>query len=307
MPIYDQSFRRYSGERNLGTLWWPVAVYTWRPILKRKLVWILMVLLALYLGILSVMFVVSAKVSQHIGERNTHDAMRTVRREGLPVFDSQLELGTILYFTAQPLKGLLWILVLVTGAGVISSDRRYNALPLYFSRPLKPWQYVMGKIVGVAFIPMIALVVTQWIIGLQFIAYYHPVSAFVTQAPVFVSGIIYGALLSGFLATAMTSISSMAKSARIAGVAFLCFFVLLERVVPLVAMNSHFPELMSLSPLHSLDVIGRWMLRPDMGNIRSLVDTGALSLSASVVSVGLYSAGFLWILRRNLRVVEVVN
>lgn len=307
MPIYDQSFRRYNGPRHLKALWWPVALYTWRPILKRKLVWVLLAMLGLYLGGLSVAFVVSAKVAQHIGDQNTHDAMRTVRREGLPIFDSQISVGTILYFIVQPLKALLWLLVLVAGAGVISSDRQYNALPLYFSRPLKPWQYTLGKIVGVGLIPLAAVLLTQWIIGLQFIAYYLPVSALITKAPVFVLGAIYAVLLSGFLATAMTAISSMAKSARIAGVAFLCFFVLLERIVPIIALQSDFPALMSLSPLHSLDVIGRGLLQPDLGNIRSRVDTGALSMSASVISVVLYFAGFLTILRRNLRVVEVVT
>jgi ABC-type transport system involved in multi-copper enzyme maturation permease subunit len=307
MPIYDQSFRRYTGPRNLTALWWPVALYTWRPILRRKLVWVLLAMLVLYLGGLSVAFVVSAKVAQHLGDKNTHDAMRSVRREGLPIFDANISVGTILYFIMQPLKALLWLLVLIAGSGVISSDRRFNALPLYFSRPLRPWQYTVGKIGGVAIIPLAAMLLTQWIIGLQFIAYYLPVSALVTRLPVFLLGAVYALLLSGFLATAMTSISSMAKSSRIAGVAFLCFFVLLEKVVPLIALNSDFPALLSLSPLHSLDVIGRTLLRPDMGNIKSGVETGALSVTASVISVIVYLVFFLAVLRKNLRVVEVVK
>jgi ABC-2 type transport system permease protein len=307
MPIYDQSFRRYSGQRNLASLWWPVALYTWRPILKRKLVWVLLAMLALYLGGLSVAFVVSAKVSQHIGDQNTQDAMRTVRREGLPIFDASISVGTILYYIMQPLKALLWLLVLIAGAGVVSSDRRFNALPLYFSRPLRPWQYTFGKILGVALIPLVAMLVTQWVIGLQYIAYYLPVSALFTRLPEFLLGAAYAVLLSGFLATAMTAISSMAKSARIAGVAFLCFFVLLERVVPLIALNSNFPALLSLSPLHSLDVIGQGLLQPEMDNIKTNVDTGALSITGSVISVAAYFAIFLFILQKNLRVVEVVK
>lgn len=307
MPIYDQSFRRYAGPRNLANLWWPVAQYTFRPILRRKLVWVLMVMLLMYLGGLSVAFVVSAKVAQHLGDQSTHDAMRTVRREGLPIFDANIGVGTILYFILQPLKALLWLLVLIAGAGVISSDRRFNALPLFFSRPLKAWHYTVGKILGIALLPFAAMVLTQWIIGLQFIAYYLPVSALFTKLPIFGLGIVYAGLLSGFLATAMTSISSMAKSSRIAGLAFLCFFVLLEKVVPLVAQGSSHSALMSLSPLHSLDVIGRALLRPDMSNIKSSVETGALSVTASVVSVSLYLLMFLVLLRRNLRVVEVVT
>lgn len=307
MPIYDQSFRRYTGPRSMGNQWWAVAYYTWRPILRRWLVWVLLAGLLLYLGGMSVAFVVAAKVAQTIGDQNTGEAMHTVRREGLPIFDATVGFGTILYTVVQPLKVLLWLLVLITGAGAISVDRRYNALPLYFSRPLVPWQYLLGKIVGMALIPLAALLLTQWIIGLQFIAWYLPASAILKEMPKFLFGAVYAVLMAGFLATAMAAFSSMVKSARIAGVAFLCFFVLLERVVPLVASGSSFPFLMALSPLHSMDVIGQGLLRPDLSTIKSSVDTGALSLTASVVCVAGYLALFLTVLRRNLRVVEVVK
>lgn len=307
MPIYDQSFRRYTGERQLKALWWPVAWFTFRPILRRKLVWIIIGFFILYLGALSVGFIVSAKVSEHMGERSTRDAMRSVRRQGLPIFDANIEIGTILYAIMQPLKGLLWLLILIAGAGAISSDRRYNAFPLYFSRPLKPWHYTVGKILGIAAIPLAAMLLTQWLIGMQFIAYYLPASALITELPSFFMAAIYATILCGFIATVMASISSMAKSARVAGVGFLCFFVLLEKVVPLLAFGSANNTLLSLSPLHSLDVIGRALLRPDLGNISSSVDTGTLSLTASIISVVAYLTVFLFLLRKNLRVVEVVK
>jgi ABC-type transport system involved in multi-copper enzyme maturation permease subunit len=242
-----------------------------------------------------------------MGEQNTQDAMRTVRREGLPIFDANIELGTIFYIIMQPLKGLLWLLILIAGAGAISSDRRYNAFPLYFSRPLKPWHYTVGKILGIAVIPLAAMLLCQWIIGLQFIAYYLTPSALITELPSFLMAALYATILCGFISAIMASISSMAKSARVAGVAFLCFFVLLEKVIPLLASSSGQSALLSLSPLHSMDVIGRALLRPDLGNIKSSVETGALSLTASVVAIIAYLVIFLSLLRKNLRVVEMVK
>lgn len=307
MPIYDQTFRRYTGSRHLQALWWPVTWFTVRPILKRKLVWVMMVFFLLYLVAISVGFFASAKLGEHLRGEASEEAMRAMRREGVRVFGKDVTLGTILYSVMQPLKGLLWLLVLVAGAGSISSDRRHNALPLYFSRPLKPWQYTLGKILGVAAMPLAAMLLTQWIIGLQYIAWYFPFSAFFTELPTFAMAAIYVIILCGFIATVMASISSMARSARVAGVAFLVFFVLLERMVPLLSTSSGMWDLLSLSPLHSMDVIGRSLLNPDLGEISSSVETGALSLPFSILSIVAYSGIFLYALRKNLQVVEVVK
>jgi hypothetical protein len=87
----------------------------------------------------------------------------------------------------------------------------------------------------------------------------------------------------------------------------LVFFVLLERMVPLLSSSSGMGNLLSLSPLHSMDVIGRSLLKPDLGEISSSVETGSLSLPFSILSVVGYSGIFLYALRKNLRVVEVVK
>ncbi len=307
MPIYDQTFRRYTGTRHLQALWWPVTWYTFKPILKRKLVWILMVGFLLYLGAISVGFFATAKLGEFIKGDQSEEAMRAIRREGVRMFGADISLGTVLYSVMQPLKMLLWLLVLVAGAGAISSDRRHNALPLYFSRPLKPWHYTVGKILGVAILPLGAMLFTQWFVGLQYIAWYFPFSAFFTELPTFVMAAIYVVVLCGFIATVMASFSSMARSARVAGVAFLIFFVLLERLVPLLARSTDMWEMLSLSPLHSLDVIGQALLQPNLNEISSSVFTGGLSLPYSIMSVAGYTALFLYVLRKNLRVVEVVK
>jgi ABC-type transport system involved in multi-copper enzyme maturation permease subunit len=307
MPIYDQTFRRYTGPRNLRALWWPVTWFTFRPILKRKLVWILLVGFVLYLGAISLGFFASAKMGEFIYERQSREAARAIRREGIRMFGSDISLGTILYSVMQPLKMLLWLLVLVAGSGCISSDRRHNALPLYFSRPLKPWQYTFGKILGVAIMPLAAMLITQWVAGLQYIAWYYPFSALFTEIPTFLSAGVYAIILCGFIATVMASVSSMARSSRVAGVGFLVFFVLLENIVPLLAKTAGNTDLLALSPLHATDVIGRTLLAPDLHEISSSVETGKLSIQLAVIAVAAYSALFLYALRRNLRVVEVVK
>jgi hypothetical protein len=66
---------------------------------------------------------------------------------------------------------IIMFLVVVTGPGLISRDLRFNALPLYFARPLTRLDYFMGKlgvigalVAGVAIVPA----VFAYIIGVCF-------------------------------------------------------------------------------------------------------------------------------------------
>lgn len=307
MPIYDQTFRHYEGPRHLKALWWPVTVFTFKPVFKRKLVWLILAGFVLFLAYISIAFFIVAKMQEFVPDRQSREAARAVRRQGMRFFSAEVPLGTIFYSIMQPLTGMLWLLVLIAGSGCISSDRRNNALPLYFSRPLRPWDYAAGKILGVALLPLAAMLLTQWLIGIQYIAWYLPVSGFFTELPSFAAGAVYAVLLCGFVSLAMVSISSMAKSNRVAGVGFLVFFVLMQRLGPVLARATGSDFFRALSPLHSIDVIGRALLKPNFREISSSVDTGALQTPlAAMVCLG-YIALFLVVLRRNLRVVEVVK
>ena len=45
----------------------------------------------------------------------------------------------------------IMILVLLVGPSLISQDLRFNALPLYFSRPVRRIDYFIGKLGVIAF------------------------------------------------------------------------------------------------------------------------------------------------------------
>ena len=82
---------------------------------------------------------------------------------------------------------------------------------------------------------------------------------------------------------------------------------MLENIAPLIAEGSETWALLSLSPLHSLDVIGQAFLRPSLGEFKSRFNTGTLSFGVSVAAITLYMALFIYLLRRKLEVVEVVK
>lgn len=307
MPIYDQSFRHYTGPRNVRTLWWPIALHTFRPALKQKLVWMMGIMFLLYLTSLSIFLITSLVLKNQTNANTSEQVLRELRRSGIRVFGDSTPIGTILYAATEPVFSMVWLLILIVGAGCISSDKRFNALPLYFSRPLKPYQYMLGKIAGVMFLPFCALLLTQWLLGIQYTAYFHSVGRVLREAPAFLSAAAVALLQCAFIATAMVAISSITKSGRVAGVFFMAFFILSNRLFVLLARSNENEYFLALSPRHSLNVVARSIMDVRLRDINPSVDTGALSVPLSIASLAGYMLLFVFIIRRNLKVVEVVK
>src|SRR5207344_2658210 len=84
----------------------------------------------------------------------------------------RVEVWTIYFhfFLQAELRFSLLVLLLV-GPNLISADLRFNALPLYFSRPLRRFDYFLGKlgIVG-AFLGMVmvAPALIAYVLGMLF-------------------------------------------------------------------------------------------------------------------------------------------
>src|SRR6187551_2930722 len=81
----------------------------------------------------------------------------------------RVEIWTIAYdlFLMVELR-VAMVLILLVGPNLISQDLRFNALPLYFSRPLRRIDYFLGKlgVIG-AFLAMVVILpsLIAWILG----------------------------------------------------------------------------------------------------------------------------------------------
>ncbi|MEX2316728.1 MAG: ABC transporter permease subunit [Pirellulales bacterium] len=113
------------------------------------------------------------------------------------------------YFLSAELS-LSMILVMLVGPDLISQDLRYNALPLYFSRPLRRIDYFVGKLgVIVAFLGMVIIVpsIIAYLLGLLFSL---DIAIVRDTYRILLASIAYGfliALSSGLLILALSSLS----------------------------------------------------------------------------------------------------
>ena len=102
------------------------------------------------------------------------------------------------------------ILVLLIGPSLISLDLRFNALPLYFSRPLRRIDYFLGKLgVIVAFLSMVMIVpsIAAYILGLLFSL---DITILRDTFGILLASIAYGliiALSTGLLVLALSALS----------------------------------------------------------------------------------------------------
>ena len=278
MPIHDQGYRHYAGQRTPhGQAWWVIARSHIQSALQYK--WFVVVLFVAWIPFLvrAVQVYFSATSPQAVELfATTSDTFRD--------------------FLSQ--QRLFVFLVVIGQSGLIADDRRTNALQLYLSKPLTRVEYILGKLVppltyvlGVTLLPALLLLILQIVFAgtLTFLR----ANLFLLPAIVLFS--LVQALLSAF---AILALSSLTKSRRFvaimyAGVVFFTFAM--YQVLRAITTSSSWAV---ISPVEMLDVVAN-------AAFRSKAASSVPVYIAVVVIMAIIGLAVL-ILERRVRAVEVV-
>lgn len=309
MPIYEQTFRPYEGKRYTSFLWWPIAWQTFKRILKSKITYVILMGAVANVIYWSVGLFIAAQLYRIAPEKAQNLDEVSSQISGIPLFGQKNQrIGTIFFQFLQGEYAFLWILILLTGGALISADKRFNALPLYFSRPLTPRSYMFGKVLGLSMFPALVLIASLLLLYLQLGGYFFTLWQMVKMSPLMMKGCLYVVVICLMTSLSMAAFSSLTSNSRIAAVSYLGFWVLttfLGRAIARVAKQSEFG---ALSPGRSLEAISLSLFQPDLSRYNEHHEMPAMfDPSLAWVSIIAYTLLFLWILRRNLRVVEVVK
>jgi len=279
VPIHDQSYRRYAGERTPpGRSWTVIAAAGIRTMLaKRKFLALLVVAW--------IPFVVRA-VQMYLASNFPQMSVIAPSAETFRQFLSQQ--GVFTFF-----------ITIFTGAGLISNDLRANALQIYLAKPLGRLEYIAGKFTVLAFflllvtwLPATMLLVIQVVFAgnLAFLKanlYLLPAILVTTCVETIVVGLV------------MLALSSLSKSARFVGIMYagvFFFTAALYGVVLIVTRNTGFSWMSLQANLQNVgDVIFRVPPRYDTPFWATALAL-ALALGASA-----------WVLERRVRGVEVIT
>jgi ABC-2 type transport system permease protein len=244
MPIFDQGYQHWKGPL-VGHAWrWlAIARHGVRVQLTSKIVRILLIL-----AWLPAIALVAAVAIWGMVERQSAGVLRLVG--GMLPADMLLDphayrttAWTIAYsffFTVE--MYIIMLLVVVTGPGLISRDLRFNALPLYFARPLTRLDYFIGKlgVIG-ALVAAVAVApaVLAYIVGVCFSLDFKVVR---DTYRILLGSIAYGVVIT--LAVGMLMLALSTLSRRSVYVALMWFGMWwISSAVSLILTGFHFAQM----------------------------------------------------------------
>ncbi|HSV16321.1 MAG TPA: ABC transporter permease subunit [Tepidisphaeraceae bacterium] len=175
MPIFDQGYQHWSGELS-GHAWRWLAISRQGVRVGLKNRFLRLLLFVAWVPALALVLMLCAWGLLERGSAMVSGFTRLIAlMQPSLVMDPKYYRADIWRLSyGYFLQIELWvsmILVLLAGPSLISQDLRFNALPLYFSRPLRRIDYFLGKLgVIVAFLAMVVILpaIVAYIFGLLF-------------------------------------------------------------------------------------------------------------------------------------------
>jgi ABC-2 type transport system permease protein len=281
MPIHDQGYRRYGGNKaRTGAGWMVIARAGIRTYFSKRA----------FLGLLLVSwFPFFVRAVQFYAAAN----MTSIPQASMLAPSAD----TFRQFLEQQQTFVFFVTVYV-GAGLIANDRRANALQIYLSKPLTRAEYILGKLVIlmtfltlVTWLPAIVLLIVQIAFAGNFTFFRNNVFLF--------PAITLFAFIEVVLASAtMLALSSLSKSSRYVAILYAAVIFFTQAVYGVLYAVTRSTSLSWLSFSANLAQVGDVIFRQPLK-----YDTPwPVSLLMIVATVAVSAV----ILERRVRGVEVV-
>lgn len=225
MPIFDQGYQHWSGELTGHTWrWLAITRHGVRIGMKNRLLRIALMIAWLPALLLAFSICVWGLIEQK------SDIVAPL----LPILDFlgpeiladpvayRNEVWTLCfdYFLLTELRFSM-IVVLLVGPGLISQDLRFNAFPLYFSRPLRRIDYFLGKLGVIAVFLGLVLIVPSLIAYVLGLLFSLDITILRDTFPLLLACIGYGLLMTLSAGLFILALSSLSRNSRYVGLFWL--------------------------------------------------------------------------------------
>jgi ABC-2 type transport system permease protein len=225
MPVFDQGYQHWAGElTGHSWRWWTITRHGIR--IGRKSLILRLVLIIAWLPAL--LLAATLSIWGLVEQRST------IVQPFLPIlsffFDFltpqvladpknyRAEVWTLCYsFFLRKELFFSMILILIAGPSLISQDIRFNALPLYFSRPLRRIDYFLGKLGVIATFLGLVLIVPSIIAYALGLLFSLDISILADTLPVLLASVGYGALMTLSAGLLILALSSLSRNSRYVG------------------------------------------------------------------------------------------
>lgn len=222
MPIFDQGYQHWQGRLSgHGWRWLAVTRHGVRALLKSWIVRLMMLVAWLpaiaLVGFLTLWGLLEQQAQSVI---SFLQALLPPEMIAQPQ-DFRAAVWTIAYsyfFKAELVCSLF--LVLVVGPNLVSRDLRFNALPLYLSRPVRRIDYFVGKLGVIGFFLAATAVVPAVGAYLLGLAFSLDLGVVRDTHRLLWGGLLYGAVITLSAGTLMLALSSLSRRSIYVGLAW---------------------------------------------------------------------------------------
>jgi ABC-2 type transport system permease protein len=219
MPIFDQGYQHWKGTlAGHAWRWLAITRHGLRVALAGKMVRLVLIVAAFPAIILAFVIAMWGLLEQQ------SDLIAAILPILGGVLDPEIlagprayrvEIWTIVFswFLATE-QWFAMVLILFVGPNLISQDLRYNALPLYFSRPLRRSDYVLGKlgvIVTLLGSVIILPAIAAYMLGLVFSL---DITILRDTFRILLASIAYGLVISVSAGLLILALSSLSRNSR---------------------------------------------------------------------------------------------
>ena len=228
MPIFDQGYQHWQGELSgHGSRWLAVARHGVRAQLQNRFVRLL-----LFVAWMPALALVTALTVWGLLEQQAESVITFLQRLLPPEVISQprdyrTALWTVAFtyfFKAELVCSLF--LVMIVGPNLVSRDLRFNALPLYLSRPVRRIDYFFGKLGVIGFFlaaTVIVPAVGAYALG---VAFSLDLGVIRDTHHLLWGGVLYGLVITVACGTLMLALSALSRRSIYVGIAWAGFIFL---------------------------------------------------------------------------------
>jgi len=225
MPIFDQGYQHWSGELTGHTWrWLAITRHGVRIGMKNRLL-----RLAMMLAWLPALFLAFSLCVWGLLEQKSDlvkPLLGMLSFLGPEILDNpknyRVEIWTLCYeyFLLTELRFSM-IVILLVGPSLISQDLRFNAMPLYFSRPIRRIDYFIGKLGIIGYFLGLVLIVPSLVAYLLGMLFSLDLSIIPDTFPLLLACIGYGLLMTLSAGLLILALSSLSRSSRYVGLFWL--------------------------------------------------------------------------------------
>jgi ABC-2 type transport system permease protein len=235
MPIFDQGYQHWSG--TLSSPSWRWLAITRRGVrnaMQSRIIRLFVLIAWLPALVLAFVLCMWGLVErQSVLVESLKPLLTSLL--GRPILtgprDYRVEVWTICfhYFLSWELWFAM-VLVLLVGPNLISQDLRYNALPLYLSRPLRRIDYFAGKlgvIVSLLGIVIVLPALVAYVLGLLFSL---DITIIRDTLHILIGSVIYGLVIAVSAGLLMLALSSLSRNSRYVALMWMGLWIITSTV-----------------------------------------------------------------------------